>query len=176
MKELLLQYALYHSWANGLLLETVDKLPADLQNREVNSSFSSIYKTILHMWNAESVWWQRMKLQERITEPNEFFAGTTKELISNLLLQNAQWQEWIANAQAHMLQHEFIYKNSKKESFKQPVFQVLLHVFNHGTYHRGQIVNMLRQVGVDKIPQTDYIFWSRTEANKKSKVDRRLKD
>ena len=169
MKELMLQYAMYHLWANGLLLDAVDQLPAEQQNRELASSFNSFYKTILHIWDAESVWWQRMKLQERISIPSEFFAGTTKELIANLLQQNAQWQDWIGNAQEHMLQHEFIYQNSKKESFKQPVYQMLLHLFNHGTYHRGQMVNMLRQVGIEKIPQTDFIVWSRSEVSKKSK-------
>jgi uncharacterized damage-inducible protein DinB len=77
------------------------------------------------------------------------------------LLQNKQWIEWISNAQEHMFQHEFIYLNSKKEQFKQPVYQVLVHIFNHGTYHRGQLVTMLRQLGVEKIPQTDYIVWTR---------------
>jgi len=45
--------------------------------------------------------------------------------------------------------------------YKQPVCQMILHVFNHGTYHRGQLVNMLRQLGIEKIPQTDFIVWSR---------------
>jgi len=49
----------------------------------------------------------------------------------------------------------------KGEHFKQPIYKMLLHVFNHGTYHRGQIVNMLRQLGIEKIPQTDFIVWSR---------------
>lgn len=173
MKELLQQFASYTLWANGLLVEVVNQLPEEKQNRELNSSFNSFYKTFLHIWDAESIWWQRMKLQERITVPSGQFAGTFRDLGQNLLLQNGQWQEWIINAQEHMLIHEFIYQNSKKESFKQPVFQMLLHVFNHGTYHRGQVVNMLRQVEADKIPQTDFIVWSRTEANKKSKVDRR---
>ncbi|MGZ3844574.1 MAG: DinB family protein, partial [Flavisolibacter sp.] len=58
-------------------------------------------------------------------------------------------------------QHVFQYQNTKKEQFKQPIYQMLLHAFNHGTYHRGQLVNMLRQLGVDKIPGTDFIAWSR---------------
>ncbi len=55
----------------------------------------------------------------------------------------------------------FDYENSKGEQFKQPIFQMLLHVFNHGTYHRGQLVTMLRQLGVENIPATDFIVWSR---------------
>ena len=36
---------------------------------------------------------------------------------------------------------------------------MLHHVFNHATYHRGQLINMLRQLGVEKVPQTDFSFW-----------------
>ena len=45
------------------------------------------------------------------------------------------------------------YTGTKKEQFKQPVCDVLLHVFNHGTYHRGQLVTMLRQLGASNIPE-----------------------
>jgi uncharacterized damage-inducible protein DinB len=38
---------------------------------------------------------------------------------------------------------------------------MMLHVFNHGTYHRGQLVNMLRQLGIEKIPPTDFSVWSK---------------
>jgi uncharacterized damage-inducible protein DinB len=41
---------------------------------------------------------------------------------------------------------------------------MLLHLFNHGTYHRGQLVNQLRQLGIAKIPPTDFIIWSRKKA------------
>ncbi|MCW3088046.1 MAG: hypothetical protein JWQ78_1432, partial [Sediminibacterium sp.] len=41
------------------------------------------------------------------------------------------------------------------------VKEILLHLFNHGTYHRGQLVTLLRQVGVEEIPRTDYIEFSR---------------
>ena len=113
------------------------------------------------MWNAESIWWQRMKLQERVTGPMENFNGKMEDAIEGLTLQNKQWNEWINKAQEHHLQHVFQYQNFKGEQFKQPLHQMLLHLFNHGTYHRGQIVNMLRQLGVDKIPQIDFIVWSR---------------
>jgi uncharacterized damage-inducible protein DinB len=59
------------------------------------------------------------------------------------------------------LDHVFQYYNTKRELFKDPTWQMLLQVFNHGSYHRGQLVNMLRQLGVEKIPQTDFIVWGR---------------
>ncbi len=113
------------------------------------------------MLDAESIWWQRMKLQEKIDRPSDTFTGNMQVLSQQLQQQNRSWQDWVAGANEHALQHEFIYYNSRKERFKQPVYQMLLHMFNHGTYHRGQLVTMLRELGVEKIPATDFIVWSR---------------
>lgn len=161
MKDTLSQLAAYNIWANQKLLDVIVALPAEKQNQELASSFKSLYITVLHMLNAESVWWQRMKLQERINLPMETFKGSMLELSNELLQQNRQWQEWVNNATDPMLEHVFQYYTAKSEMYKQPVCQMILHVFNHGTYHRGQLVNMLRQLGIEKIPQTDFIVWSR---------------
>jgi uncharacterized damage-inducible protein DinB len=161
MKELLKQFAAYHIWANQKLIDVILSLPEEQQTREIPSSFTSLYATILHMWNAESIWWQRMKLQERIIGPIENFKGNITDSCNGLMNQSQQWEQWIRNASDLSIDHVFAYTNSKKEQFKQPIYQMLLHVFNHGTYHRGQLVNMLRQLGVEKIPQTDFIVWSR---------------
>lgn len=158
---MLLQLSAYNLWANGTLLRVVNNIPKELQHAEVPGSFPSLHKTIMHLWDAESIWWQRMKLQERIAVPGEAFAGTTEEAGKQLLVINKQWHEWIVGAQEHVLQHVFMYHNSKREQFKQPIYHMLLHIFNHGTYHRGQIVNQLRQLGITKIPATDFILWSR---------------
>jgi uncharacterized damage-inducible protein DinB len=161
MKSLFVSYANYNSWANNLLASAILSLTPEQQNAEVKSSFSSLHKTLLHMLDAENIWWQRMKLAERINRPSDQFSGDTQEVISFLHKQDKDWVEWTASASDAMLQHEFIYYNSKKEKFKQPVCQMLLHLFNHGSYHRGQLVTILRQLGVEKIPPTDYIVWAR---------------
>ncbi len=161
MKELLQQFSAYHIWANNLLMQTLLLLPKEAQTLDVESSFTSVQKTILHQWDAESMWWQRMKLEEQIQRPGATFNGSFKQATEALQKQSLLWDCWLQAAQEHQLKHEFIYRNTKKEQFKQPVYQVLLHLFNHGTYHRGQLVTMLHQLGADKIPATDYIVWSR---------------
>lgn len=161
MKELLSQYALYHHWANQQLFACILGLTDAAQEKEIVSSFSSISRTVHHLFVAESVWWQRMKLQERVVVPTMDASVMLNETIRQITAQNLVWIEWIANAGEHQLLHAFKYQNSKRESFKQPVYQVLLHVFNHGTYHRGQIVTMLRQLGINKVPSTDFVEWSR---------------
>lgn len=161
MKILLTQFSAYNLWAQQQILDCVQLLPQNLREQNMVSSFSSVQATLLHMLDAESIWWQRMKLQEQIVRPSENFNGTFEELSAALMAQSKQWHEWILAAQEHMLDHEFIYYNTKKEKFKQSVYQVLLQVFNHGTYHRGQIVTLLRQLEIGNIPATDFIVWSR---------------
>jgi uncharacterized damage-inducible protein DinB len=161
MKEILLQLSAYNVWANQLLINTMSALPEDKQKQEVASSFSSLHKTLIHMWDAESIWWQRVKLQERINIPSQQFSGSFAEAAGNLLHQNREWNGWVQAANDHQLVHVFQYQNLKGEQFKQPIFQMLIHLFNHGTYHRGQLITMLRQLGVEKLPQTDFIVWSR---------------
>lgn len=161
MKLILTQLSAYHTWANQLLIDRVLKLPPELQEQTVSSSFPSLTKTFLHMLDAESIWWQRMKLLEVIVRPSEGFAGTCADAAKALTTQSKLWHEWLLQAQEYMLNHEFIYHTNKRETFKQPVYTVLTHIFNHGTYHRGQLVTMLRQLGADNIPGTDFILWSR---------------
>lgn len=165
MKEIILPLATYHTWANRLLLDAVVALPEEQVQAEIKSSFPSVYKTFLHLWDAESIWWQRLKLQENIVRPGESFTGDMAALSRQLQQQNQQWLQWVQGAHTAALQHEFIYFNSKKERFKQPVYQMLLHLFNHGTYHRGQVVTLLRQLGVTSIPATDFIVWSRKKTS-----------
>ena len=161
MKELLKQLASYNIWANQKIFETILALPAEKQTAEVHSSFKSLHLTILHMWDAESVWWQRMKLHERFVVPSENFNGTTEDVINGLMSQCRLWSGWVENASDHILDHVFQYKNNRKELVKMPLYQMLTHVFNHGTYHRGQLITMLRQLEVDKLPQTDFSLWVR---------------
>lgn len=161
MKELLKQYAAYNIWASQRIFDVILSLPEEKQTAEIPSSFPSLYKTVLHMLDAENIWWQRLKLSERITVPSENFTGTMKELSDILLQQSKMWEEWVSNASDLSLEHVFQYYNNKKEYFKMPIYQMIHHVFNHGTYHRGQLVTMLRQLGEDKIPQTDFSLWIR---------------
>lgn len=161
MKELLKQYAAFNSWANQQLFTVIQSLPAEQYTREIPSSFNSLLRTILHMWDAESIWWQRLKLQERIIRPSDNTSLGLADAITGLQHQSKQWEEWISNASELSIDHVFQYETFDKVQFKQPTWQMLLHVLNHGTYHRGQLVNMLRQLGVTRIPATDFILWSR---------------
>ena len=161
MKQLLQQCAAYTAWANQKIFDCISNLPEEQVDKEIVSSFPSIRKTVIHMWDAEAAWWQRVRLAEKVEIPSEGFTGGFSELLARVSQQSQVWKDCVDNATEAQLQHVFAYRNNKKEEFKQPVYEVLLHVFNHGTYHRGQLVTMLRQLGADKIPQTDFVVFCR---------------
>ena len=160
MKELLQQYTTYNIWATKQMVDRINKLSDEAINREIVSSFPSLYKTMQHMWLAEEVWWQRLKLTENIVLESDKFTGNFKELTDALAKQSQQWKVWVDNATENQLTHVFAFVRNK-EQIKMPVYQMLQHVFNHATYHRGQLVTMLNQLGADKIPSTDFSTFSR---------------
>ena len=161
MKQLLASFTAYDFWANQKMLEIVLQLTEAQQLQEIKSSFFSIHKTCLHVWDASSIWWQRLQMHEQIVVPSLSFHPSMSDVAIGLLGQNKQWIEWIHTAVEADLEREMPYKNMKGDACLQPVKEILLHLSNHGTYHRGQLINMLRQFGIEKLPQTDFIVWSR---------------
>ncbi|MBX9782106.1 MAG: DinB family protein [Chitinophagaceae bacterium] len=127
----------------------------------MKSSFPNLYATVLHMWDAESIWWQRMEGHAQLLIPSREFNPTMKEAINGLLNQSNEWSNWMNRVTEEQLQRNFDYKNIKGEAFTSVVWQVVHHLFNHGTYHRGQLVTMMRELGATTIPATDFIHWYR---------------
>src|SRR5258706_12845398 len=117
MKQLLQQYSAYNLWANKKIIEQTSQLSDEQINKEIASSFPSIYKTIFHMANTESAWWQRLKLAEHIQLPEENLQVTFDEVSKRLLQLSQQWLDWVSNANEVNINHVFAYQNTKKELF-----------------------------------------------------------
>jgi uncharacterized damage-inducible protein DinB len=165
MREILVDYARYNGWANSRLLEQAEGLTEEQQSREITSSFPGIYKTFLHLWNAERAWLRRMEGQEQMSISEDPFGGSFLELSRGLKQADQSWIQW-AEAQegdAYFLT-TITYRNSKGLESTQQRRVVMMQVFNHSSYHRGQVTTMLRQLGLEKIPATDFLVWSFQQA------------
>jgi len=161
MKELLLHYAAYNLWANNRMIDVMLKLDTGQLEKEIVSSFSSLRKTVCHVWGAEDIWLQRLLLTEQPVWTGDF-EGSFEDVCRQWQHVSQQLQEFISRQyDDRALEHTFQYYDRKKQSHKNRVCDVLMHVFNHSTYHRGQLVTMLRQVGATTIPGTDLIGFLR---------------
>jgi len=164
MKELLSQYASYSLWAHKRLLDFICELDQAKHHQEVPSSFPSLYKTIYHVWTAEDIWWQRVNHETKKISDDPF-SGSMRNLASAVEEIDQNWMNWLAKKDENMLHENLSYSNSRGEGFHQPIHLLLMQVFNHNTYHNGQIVTMLRQLNVENIPGTDFILWTRFQSN-----------
>lgn len=158
--ELLFKYSRYNQWAHKRLLELINTLSEEQQHATILSSFDSLYKTVFHIWSAESLWLGRLDLSpiKIIDDP---FNESMKKLSEALEAVDQLWVDWFAVKEDFQLTKEIQYTNLAGQSFHQPYDLLLAHIFNHNTYHNGQLVTMLRALGLDKIPSTDFIAWVR---------------
>ncbi|MFY8003268.1 MAG: DinB family protein, partial [Chitinophagaceae bacterium] len=161
MKDILLRYAAYNHWAHTTLVATLAKLTEKQWQKDLGSSFPSVYKTLLHMYQAEKLWWMRIQLIEPAQLSEKDIKPSTTYLMESLVIQAESWVHWLQKQNEQTFTEYFSYKNLKQQTFVQPFWEVQMHIFNHATFHRGQIITMLRQLGVQNVPATDFVVWTR---------------
>lgn len=149
----------YHYWANDLLLEKVDSLTAELFSRELGGSFPSIQATLAHMMNAEAVWLSRI-LGRPVAGVTAGDLPTTRSVRPLWGPLEAELRSLVTQLTEADLSRDVTAKTSSGKVYTNRLDQTLQHLFYHGTYHRGQISTMLRQVGTESV-STDLIFYYR---------------
>ena len=156
-------YTSYNVWANKQLGNVAMLLSDDEFDAEVNSSFKSIRKTFLHIWDAEFIWLSRIQEQQSKNIPSNFFDGSKDGLIKQLLDTSAAFEEMSTGQDILSLERVIEYKLMNGENGRSKIFESIMHCMNHSTYHRGQLVTLFRQAGVTAIPSTDLIKFTRLE-------------
>ncbi|MBK9255658.1 MAG: DinB family protein [Saprospiraceae bacterium] len=160
-KEYFLELAKYNQWANNKVIEWAYALTVDQWNQPMVSSFPSIADSVLHIVGVEKVWYDRlMKVENPDWLPFTFKGGKTETLSAwkNSCSSLIEFVEHLTNDNLNDLTS---YKRINGEAFTQPVYEILSHVFNHSTYHRGQLVTLLRQVGFVDVLSTDLLLYYR---------------
>lgn len=156
MQHLLLYLARYNQWTNQRFAHRLDALPTALLDAQVPGSFPTLRATILHIRDAENVWYCRIQ-----GLPFQWPAGPSQEPAS-LNVCSDRLSELVQEATDSELERMVDYQDLKGNIYQQPVWQLLLHCFNHGTQHRGQLITQLRASGVTDIPANDLVAFQRT--------------
>ncbi len=162
MKKLLQEYAASNEWANQQMVATLLTLSELKARQEIVSSFSSILLTTVHSWSAEYIWLQRLQGAEKPVWIQAQFNDTLAVACQSWLQTSAAFTQYVNNLTEDEVVHgQCRFSDLAGREYNMPVYQILQHVFNHCTYHRGQLVTMLRQVGVTQVPRTDFIAFAR---------------
>jgi uncharacterized damage-inducible protein DinB len=147
----------YHLWANNVVWGWLKQISDEQWKQNVVSSFTTIQDTILHIANAEKIWLQRLKKLPQ----NPITVKTKNDLINIWKETSTDLKNFIEQMPEEMFEEKLQYKNTKGVEFHSPYYELIAHVVNHSTYHRGQVVTMLRQVGFTGVSSTDMTTWFR---------------
>ena len=157
----------YTEWANDLAMEAAIKLSDEDLRREVGISHKSIYGTLLHMAGAEWIWLERW--HGRSPAKSQAWAQWTTDSCADLLTLKERWRNvvdvrstYLTELDESRLISDLPFKLLSGDASSMPLVNQMQHVVNHATLHRGQVVGMIRQLGIDP-PSTDLLFYLRRE-------------
>jgi uncharacterized damage-inducible protein DinB len=151
----------YNAWANGKIVEILKNLDESVLDTELKSSFPTIRKTVYHIWDAELIWFRRIKGEQATTWPSEDLNETFADALNSFLKNSHELTAFIGTKDKLFLEKTISYTNIKGLSFTNGVEDILYHVVNHSTFHRGQLITMLRELGETKFPAQDLIAYLR---------------
>jgi uncharacterized damage-inducible protein DinB len=164
-KEDLIRSWEYDQWATWKLIDAAAGItPAGLE-KDLGSSFKSVYGTLVHIYGAQFVWLSRWKG----SSPK---ALITKDDIPSLGGLRERWEQLYQDIRTYIytlpvedLQKSLAYQDMKGNPWSEDLHLQIQHVLFHSMYHRGQIVTLLRQLG-QVPPQTDFIAYLRQGSSK----------
>ena len=136
----------YSAWASRRLLDAIAELPAEDLTRDFQTAEHSVLGTLAHIFYADRSWLWRLSGGE---DP-----GGLKDSDRSLAVLQADWpaiQErwrlWAADLTDDQAAAMLDYRDRRGNPYRQPVWQLIFHVVNHGTHHRGQVSGFLRAMG-----------------------------
>ncbi|MGB9253405.1 MAG: DinB family protein [Candidatus Korobacteraceae bacterium] len=165
----------YNLWANRRMFSVLDKLSDQQFTSVIQSSFPSIQESVAHILGAEWLWLMRWNgtspradgpfdlknlMQKDGVDVEQLMTVPGLRSFADSLEQERQ--EFLRTLTDDTLHARLRYNGTDGKEFSMPLVQVLQHVVNHGTYHRGQVTTLLRQVGTETI-SLDLLFFYREQ-------------
>lgn len=159
-KTYLLELADYNIWANDRLTDWLSQISQEQFEQPLVGSFKNIHETTLHIVSAEQIWHQRLKsiapewLANTFQGDRALMLQTWKKTANGL-------KQYILDSSDEKLLEKFDFTTRDGTPYYMERYKALAHVFNHSTFHRGQLITLLRQVGFTGLGSTDLIEYYR---------------
>jgi uncharacterized damage-inducible protein DinB len=151
--------ARYHAWATQKFVDWLSSKPDELLHKEIPSSFNSMVKTLNHIWATDEYWYAIIAETSEYKKRREVTKFISKEIFEGIVHRANEITRLISS-----YSEEDLFKSIKIETpwFKcdLPKYEYVHQLINHGTYHRGQIVTIGRNIGITDGFITDYNFYN----------------
>ena len=172
----------YNRWANRRMFSLLEKLSDEQFTAAITGSFPSIRETVFHIFFAEWLWlkrWQGNSPRSTLADPDASPATwstlspggipTMNELSTPPALKSfaesieQERQELLRTLDDGVLQAPLHFKDMAGTPYAMPLVELMQHLANHSTYHRGQVTTMLRQVAAETVA-LDMVYFFREKA------------
>ena len=150
MKKYFLDLFEYNNWAN-------DKLIYKIQNLDTDFETGNPLKIFSHIIASQDTWLERVKG----TKSYNIFIWdeySIQEIAVLSMKSHKGWINFINKQREEDLSNICNYKNSKGEKLSRSFTDIFQHVVNHGSYHRGQINQLLRMNNFEPV-SIDFIYY-----------------
>jgi uncharacterized damage-inducible protein DinB len=158
LQKLTNRFLRYNLWANERITSWLITLSRNVLYQKTGSSFGTIDRTLQHILSAQ-VYWHTILAKGQINAFDQSMKeNAVDQVIADLILSSQQ----LINDLSIFNEQQLIESIQVSDS-KQSRYEYILHVVNHSSYHRGQIVTRCRALAItEEIPVTDYdayLWW-----------------
>jgi uncharacterized damage-inducible protein DinB len=151
----------YHYWARDRALDAASVLTPEQFTRDMGSSFKSVRDTLAHLYSGEWAWYQRWHgVSPTAPLPFDQFPDVAS-LKAAWTAHEAKMRTYLASLDETGLTRLHEYKTLNGQPGSAIFWHMLQHVVNHGSYHRGQLTTLLRQLGAEPAKSMDLIAFYR---------------
>jgi uncharacterized damage-inducible protein DinB len=154
----------FNSWANARMVSAAKALTAEQLEAPLVSSFPSLKDTLAHIVGTEWIWLRRWLGDSPTSVPGWVAEPRLAELEVQLAAVESERASFLARLTEADLDEVISYRALDGLPFSLPLGQLIRHVVNHSTYHRGQLATLLRQLGHTP-PSTDFTRYLREAKN-----------
>lgn len=156
-----IELADYNIWANREAIQWLENITPAQWSQPIVSSFGSIEATVIHLAGAEKLWRERLvNIHPATLLPGDLNISKT-ELLDLWRTASVQLKDAVLQLVPNQMQSIMAFKRLNGEPVEMEYYHALAHIFNHSTYHRGQLLTLLKQAGHQDISSTDMLVYFR---------------
>ncbi|WP_257351032.1 DinB family protein [Pseudalkalibacillus decolorationis] len=166
----------YHVWANGVIIDRLKELPKDIYHKEIQTGFSSVSKVLSHIYLVDRGWFEIVSgksMKEAMASTNQLREQVETKSIDEM---ETIFFDLYKRFKAYLdhqedVEKEIVVDNPYAGILDTSISESVLHVVTHGSYHRGNIATMLRQMGHTSVMQDYGLFLYSNKETDSEKVD-----
>ena len=159
----------FNAWARERMLDAVARLEEAAHRKDLGNSFGSVHGTVVHILGAEEIWLKRWHGESPTALVSPDGIASFAEVRRRWDTLEAELQRFLGSLTEEGGLRVFRYRDTRGNAYATPLWQAMQHVVNHSTYHRGQVITLLRQLGAKPVA-TDLITYYRQQAGQEKPV------